>query len=57
MEDDRSTCRAKEPDGRIAISVHQVVRDLAGQTVADEMIEHIYRIENGLIESMEIRNV
>jgi len=44
-----------EADGRIAISVHQVVRDLKGETLVDKMIEHVYRIRNGLIESMEIR--
>jgi ketosteroid isomerase-like protein len=46
----------REPDGRIAISVHQVVKDLAGKTLVDQMIEHVYRIRNGLIENMEIRN-
>ena len=45
----------READGRIAISVHQVVRNLTGETLVDMMIEHVYRIRNGLIESMEIR--
>lgn len=44
-----------EPDGRIAISVHQVVHDKQGALLADQMVEHIYRIEDGLIRSMEIR--
>ncbi len=44
-----------EADGRIAISVHQVVHDKQGALLADQMVEHIYRLEGGLIQSMEIR--
>lgn len=46
-----------EPDGRIAVDVHQVIRDLQGNLLADETVQHVYRIENGLIQSMEIRPV
>ncbi|HEX9479969.1 MAG TPA: nuclear transport factor 2 family protein [Methylomirabilota bacterium] len=44
-----------EADGRIAVDVRQVVRDRAGALVKDEMVQHVYRIEEGLIRSMEIR--
>ena len=44
-----------EDDGRIAVSVHQTVRDLSGKVMMDRMVEHVYRIEDGLIQSMEIR--
>ena len=44
-----------EEDGRTAVTVHQVVRDLAGQVIADSIVEHVYRIENGVIRHMEIR--
>ena len=44
-----------ESDGRIAVEVHQVVRDLQGSLLADETVYHVYRLENGLIQSMEIR--
>ena len=47
----------QEEDGRTAIAVHQVVRDLAGNILVDQMIDHVYRIENGLIRTMEIRTV
>ena len=40
---------------RIVVSVHQVVRDLAGNLLVDQMVEHVYSIENGLVRSMEIR--
>lgn len=45
-----------ERDGRIAVHVHQVVRDKSGKIVADRMVEHVYTTRDGLITSMEIRN-
>jgi len=47
----------EEEDGRVAVHVHQVVRDLEGNIISDEMVEHVYRVEDGLIKSMEIREV
>jgi ketosteroid isomerase-like protein len=44
-----------EPDGRIAVEVHQVVHDKAGTLLADQMVGHVYEIRDGLIRSMEIR--
>jgi hypothetical protein len=35
--------------------VHTIVHDQEGTLVADQMIQHVYRIEDGLIRSMEIR--
>jgi hypothetical protein len=46
-----------EEDGRTAIAVHQVVRDLTGNILVDHMIDHVYTIESGLIRKMEIRKV
>lgn len=43
-----------EKDGRTAIEVYQVVRDLEGNLLMDQMVRHVYRIEGGLIRSMEI---
>ncbi len=45
----------RETDGRIAIDVHQVVHDKGGKLVADQMVQHVYAIREGLIQSMEIR--
>src|SRR6266487_2911471 len=45
----------KEADGRINVMVHQVVRDMDGKLLADQLIHHIYTIENGLIKTMEIQ--
>ena len=45
---------ATEDDGRITVTVHQVVRDLAGEVLADERTGHRFTIESGLIQKMEI---
>ena len=47
----------KGEDGHIAVLVHQVVRDLEGNVISDGMVEHVYQLEDGLIKSMEIREV
>jgi ketosteroid isomerase-like protein len=46
----------RESDGRIAIDVHQVVHDKSGKLVADQMVQHVYGIRDGLIQSMEVRD-
>jgi SnoaL-like domain len=40
--------------GRTVVKVHQLVRDLEGNLIAEGMVEHIYLIEDGLIRSMDI---
>jgi ketosteroid isomerase-like protein len=42
-------------DGEIVVEVHQTVRDLQGAVLVDQMVGHIFRIENGLITRFEIR--
>ncbi|MBO3743060.1 nuclear transport factor 2 family protein [Actinoplanes flavus] len=49
------TAFTTEPDGRIAVTVHQVVRDRAGTTLADQTVTHVYRFSDGLVAAMEIR--
>jgi hypothetical protein len=41
--------------GRIVVDVHQVVRDGAGTVVTDQMVQHVYLIQDGLIKRMDIR--
>jgi hypothetical protein len=43
------------PDGRVIVDVHQVVRDLDGNLLADQMVQHVYDIQDELVLSMEIR--
>ncbi|MFF5056478.1 nuclear transport factor 2 family protein [Micromonospora sp. NPDC000663] len=49
------TAIAAEADGRIVVTVHQVVRDKTGATIADHTVTHVYRFDDGLVAEMEIR--
>ena len=40
--------------GRNVVTVHQVVKDLNGNLLADKTVTHIFTIENGLIKTFEI---
>jgi len=44
-----------EADGRAVVTVHQVVRDLAGAVLKEAIVQHVYALDDGLIVSMEIR--
>jgi nuclear transport factor 2 (NTF2) superfamily protein len=43
-----------DDQGRIAVGVHQVVRDLSGKVLADRMVRHVYSFDSGLICHMDI---
>lgn len=43
--------------GQIVVDVHQVVRDLNGNVIVDQMIQHLYAIEQGLIKRMDIKPI
>jgi GNAT superfamily N-acetyltransferase len=43
--------------GWVVLDVHQVVRDLSGTVLVDQIVQHAYQIEAGLIRRMEIRPV
>jgi ketosteroid isomerase-like protein len=45
-----------EEDGRIVVSVHQVVHDASGTLLSDALVEHVYLMEDGLIRKMDIRS-
>jgi ketosteroid isomerase-like protein len=40
-------------DGRIAVTVRQRVRDLAGQLINDGEVVHVYRLVGGLVGRMD----
>ena len=50
-------CFVAEDGGRIVVDVRQVIRDRAGNLVRDEMVQHVYRLEEGVVRSMEIRTL
>jgi ketosteroid isomerase-like protein len=41
--------------GEVAVEVHQVVHDLRGNLLVDQMVGHIFAIEGGLIKRFDIR--
>jgi len=41
--------------GDTVVAVHQVVRDLEGKVLVDQMVNHVYTFEDGLIRTMQIR--
>jgi hypothetical protein len=45
-----------ERSGTIVVDVHQVIRDLSGSIIVDQIVQHVYSIRDGLIERMDIRN-
>src|SRR4030095_1525651 len=46
----------EDENGRLDVTVHQVVHDIEGKLLVDHLVHHVYTIENGLIKSMEIKN-
>jgi ketosteroid isomerase-like protein len=42
--------------GNTVVDVHQVVRDLSGNILKDQMVQHVYSFRDGLIKRMDIRN-
>ena len=47
----------KEGDGRFAVMTRLVVRDLKGKLLMNQMVQHVYEFEGGLIRSMVIREL
>lgn len=41
-------------DGRLEISVHQVVKDLKDVVLFDGIVKHVYTLEEGLLRRMYI---
>ena len=46
---------AEGPKAEVIVEVHQVVRDLEGNLLADKMVGHIFRVENRLVRRFDIR--
>lgn len=45
---------AERPDGGVAITVHQTVKDLQGNTIFDGTVKHVYTLQDGLLRRMDI---
>lgn len=44
----------EKPDGRIEVDVHQVVNDVRGNLLVDGFVKHIYTVDDGKINRMDI---
>ncbi len=42
------------PDGQIAIRVHQVIHDVAGQLLSDDILTHVYSVADEKVRTMTI---
>lgn len=47
----------EQPDGRIAVLVHQLVDDYQGNILTDGMVKHVYTIEDRKISRMDIETI
>jgi hypothetical protein len=45
-----------DANGMTVVQVQQLVRDLDGLVLVDQVLLHVYSIRDGLIERMEIRS-
>jgi hypothetical protein len=45
---------ADRPDGRIAVTVHQVVRSPGGDVLSEGDVLHVYALRDGLVERMDV---
>ena len=46
---------SKGLEGEVVVEVHQVVRDLNGNILADKRVGHVFRFESGLVKRFDIR--
>lgn len=42
------------PDGRVAVDVHQVARNLNGEVLSEGRVLHIYELRDGLVARMDV---
>lgn len=45
---------AREPDGRVAVDVHQVVRTPDGELLADQRVRHLFTFDDDTITRFDI---
>ena len=46
---------AKAADGSLVVDVHQVVKNLEGQTLIDETVKHAFRLDGGRVQRFDIQ--
>jgi hypothetical protein len=46
---------SSDAEGEVVVEVHQTVRALQGTVLVDQMVGHVFTLENGLITRFDIR--
>ena len=46
---------ADRADGKVEVTVHQLVKSLNGEILSDSEVGHVFTISNGLIEGMDLK--
>ena len=46
----------RRADGRVAVDVHQMVRDHDGELLSDGHVVHVYELREGLVVRMDIED-
>jgi hypothetical protein len=46
----------KAADGSLVVDVHQVVKNLEGQTLIDETVQHAFRLDGGRVQRFDIQS-
>ncbi len=47
---------AKAADGSLVVDVHQVVKNLEGQTLIDETVKHAFRLDGARVQRFDIQS-
>jgi len=47
---------AKAANGSLVVDVHQVVKNLEGQTLIDETVKHAFRLDGGRVQRFDIQS-
>ena len=47
---------AKAADGSLVVDVHQVVKNLEGQTLIDETVKHAFRLDGGRVQRFDTQS-
>jgi hypothetical protein len=50
----KPTAIRERADGKLAVSVHQVVKDKQGALVFEGSVTHVYTLQDGLLKQMDI---
>jgi uncharacterized Fe-S cluster protein YjdI len=45
-----------DDNGKVVVTVHQVVRDLSGSVLKDQYVQHVYELRGEMIARMDIRS-